>query len=196
MDNLFKKYARLPGSGDAPSTGLGLVICRGIVEAHGGRIWAKSDGADRGATFSFNLPVAAPAAQPAEPQAKPHKARILAVEDEAIVLTYIRRTLEDAGYSAFATANPNEVMKLVEEHRPALMLLDLRLPGISGFDLLKRIWETSSAPLIFITASDSHEDIARAVSLGGADYLVKPFSASELLARIEAAIRRHAEKQS
>jgi two-component system KDP operon response regulator KdpE len=116
--------------------------------------------------------------------------RILAVDDELPVLRYLQHALDEAGYQCLVTSDPSQVTKFVELEQPDLILLDLRLPGISGFDLLARIREFSEAPIIFLTASDSGDDTVRALKLGADDYVTKPFSPSELLARIEASLRR------
>ena len=198
---LFQKFSQVSDSGKARAsgTGLGLAICKGIVEAHGGRIWAESAGEGKGATFTFTLPLAAePAAAPARATTptttagvrRSDRPRVLAVDDELPVLRYLQHSLEEAGYQCIVTSDPSQVTKFVEMEQPDLVLLDLRLPGISGFDLLARIREFSSAPVIFLTASDSSEDTVRALKLGADDYVTKPFAPSELLARIEAALRR------
>ena len=201
---LFKKFSRLHDDAGRKlsGTGLGLAICRGIVEAHGGRIWAESAGEGQGSTFSFTLPVAGEKTAKTlldEAQRAGHlgrvrrpgeRTRVLAVDDEPQVLSYLQRSLDEAGYQAIVTADPSQVAKLVELEEPDLILLDLRLPGTSGFDLLKRIREFSGVPVIFLTASGREEDTVHALKMGADDYITKPFSPSELLARIEAALRR------
>ena len=165
---LFKKFSRLhDDAGQRLSgTGLGLAICKGIVEAHGGRIWAESAGECEGSTFSFTLPVAVGVSVKAasdEARRAAHlgrvrrpteKTRVLAVDDEPQILRYLRRSLDEAGYQPIVTADPCEVAKLVELEEPDLVLLDLMLPGTSGFELLERIREFSGVPVIFLTASD------------------------------------------
>jgi PAS domain S-box-containing protein len=201
---LFKKFSRLHDDRGRKlsGTGLGLAICKGIVEAHGGRIWADSAGESQGSTFSFTLPVAAEVsvkALPDEARRAAHlgrvrrateKTRVLAVDDEPQILRFLRRSLDEAGYQPIVTADPSEVAKLVEMEEPDLVLLDLMLPGTSGFELLERIREFSGVPVIFLTASDREEDAVRALKEGADDYITKPFSPSELLARIGAALRR------
>jgi PAS domain S-box-containing protein len=198
---LFQKFSQVHDGAKtrAAGTGLGLAICKGIVEAHGGRIWAESAGEGKGATFIFTLPLAgepvpAPAAAPRPTTTagvrRSERPRVLAVDDELPVLRYLQHSLDEAGYQCIVTSDPAQVTKFVELERPDLILLDLRLPGISGFDLLARIREFSPAPVIFLTASDSSDDTVRALKLGADDYVTKPFAPSELLARIEAALRR------
>jgi PAS domain S-box-containing protein len=201
---LFKKFSQVhEDSGPKlAGTGLGLAICKGIVEAHGGRIWAESPGEGLGTTFSFTLPVAstwveAPALDTT--QRSDHigrvsrsgeRTRIMAVDDDPRILRFLERSLEESGYRAIVCSNPSEVLGLVELEEPDLLLMDLMLPGISGFELLRQIREISGVPVIFVTARDRDEDTVQALRMGADDYITKPFSPSELLARIEAALRR------
>ena len=115
---------------------------------------------------------------------------MLAVDDEPKVLRYLKNTLDNAGYEPLLESDPSNVTELVEMEEPQLVLLDLNIPGSSGFDLLKRIREISGVPVIFLTARDSEEDTIRALRMGADDYITKPFSPSELLARMESALRR------
>ena len=104
----------------------------------------------------------------------------------------MKRVLGEAGYEATLTTDPLEVVGIVEVEEPDLILLDLNLGATSGLELLKRIREFSGVPAIFLTASDRTEDTVAALKLGADDYITKPFSPSELLARIEATLRRRA----
>ena len=120
------------------------------------------------------------------------RTRVLAVDDEPQLLRFLRGVLTDAGYTSFGTGDPTEILPLLEAEDPHIILLDLVLPGTTGFDVLKRIRDVSEVPVIFLSAHDRDEEIVRALSLGADDYMVKPFSPSELLARVEAALRRRA----
>ena len=189
---------------DKGSTGLGLVICKGLVEAHGGRIWAESDGVGQGARFTFTVPVAdnsvdAPAAvdpvRRARSRAAHEPGRILVVDDDPQTLRYVRDALAAAHYSPLVTGDHTELSHIIRTEQPQLVLLDLMLPGTDGIELMESVPELGDMPVVFISGYGRDETIARALESGAADYIVKPFSATELTARVRAALRRHAEPE-
>ena len=111
------------------------------------------------------------------------------MDDDPEALRYIQDALVKAGYAVTATGDPRDVPRLIEEDKPHLALLDLMLPGVDGVDLMHDIVETVSMPVIFVSAYGQDQLIARALGSGAADYVVKPFSPTELVARIRAALR-------
>ena len=202
MPDLFRKFSRAhsPDHGSSlAGSGLGLAICKGIVEAHGGRIWAESEGPGLGARFTFTLPAAeAPTAAPAldslRSQTAAHRqVRVLAVDDDPQALRYITDVLARAGYEPIATSDPADIGRIMAEDKPHLVLLDLVLPERDGIDVMSDIKATADVPIIFLSAYGHDETVARAFDMGAADYVVKPFSPTELTARIRAALRRRVE---
>ena len=201
LPHLFRKHARVGGSeGGIRGSGLGLAICKGLVEAHGGRIRAESGGAGLGARFTFTIPVVEETGSGAtaglarsssrSPLKGPEGARILVVDDDPMTLRYVRDALSAVGYSPLVTGDPREVPHLVKTKKPQLVLLDLLLPGTDGIELMERLPELADLPVIFISGYGRDETIARALEMGAADYIVKPFSPTELTARVQAVLRR------
>ena len=204
LPHLFRKFSRFDGESGPEGSGLGLSICRGIVEAHGGRIRAESEGPNLGSRFTFTIPMALEAGVGRQTvplrrhvrSRRPERGRtrILAVDDDPQTLRYIRNALSKAGYVPVVTADPEEALGLMEEERPSLVLLDLMLPGTNGIDLMQGIVEKADVPVIFLSAYGQEDVVARAFDMGAADYVVKPFAPTELAARIRAALRRRETK--
>ena len=194
LGRLFRKYgADGPGRGG----GLGLAICKGLVEAHGGRIRAESPGLGRGTRVTFTVPVAGgdPSAGDAALPGSALRAErgavpVLVVDDDPEMLRYVRETLAGAGYAPLVAAGHEELGRIIRTERPRLVLLDLMLPGVDGIDLMGSVRELSELPVIFISGYGRDETVARALEAGAVDYIVKPFSPMELTARVGAALRR------
>jgi len=203
LPRLFRKYTG-PGNEDAKrglrGSGLGLAICKGLVEAHGGRIRAESDGPGQGTMLTFTIPAAEdsnPAAGSARDRSLPagpegERPPVLVVDDDPRMLRFVRDALVQAGYTALVAGDHLELSGIIRTKRPCLVLLDLALPGADGIELMETVPELADLPVIFISAYGRDEIIARALQNGAADYLVKPFSATELTARIQAALRKRA----
>jgi len=200
---LFRKFSRVDGEdrqGELAGSGLGLAICKGIVEAHGGRIWAESNGPGQGARFIFTIPIVetketagadGPAPFAGEPGNKTQeRTRILVVDNDPHTLRYIRDVLSKSGYDPIVTGEPNEVDRLIANEGPHLVLLDMMLPGFDGIELMKNILKSTALPVIFLSAYGQENLIAKAFDLGAADYMVKPFSPTELAARIRSVLRQ------
>ena len=203
LPQLFRKFSRAQPEEQEGDTGLGLAICKGIVEAHGGRIWAESDGPGLGARFTFTLPSMEEAASgaPGAPLPPPSRSRrrkaaadeavrVLAVDDDPNDLRYIRDALVRAGYTPLMAGDAQEALSMMEAERPDLALLDLMLPGTNGIELMRDILKRADVPVIFLSAYGGDELVTQALELGAVDYVAKPFSPTELAARIRAALRR------
>ena len=202
LPHLFRRHG---GAGEGATTGhgLGLAICKGLVEAHGGRIRAESAGSGRGTTFTFTIPVAGePGTAAVGHTAGPPPAadrdgppRVLVVDDDPRMLRFVRDALSGAGYAPLVTGAPDDLARVIRAEKPQLVLLDLVLPGSDGLELMQHVPELSDLPVIFISAYRRDETVAQALEAGAADYIAKPFSPTELVARVRAALRRHAEPE-
>ena len=201
LPHLFRKFARIDGQDRGRDLGLGLAICKGIVEVHGGRIWAESDGPGLGTRFTFTIPVAdetaaagiARKSSRSSRHRKSNQMRVLAVDDDPRVLKHVRDALSNAGFEPIVTGDPDYVMALIEANDPDVVLLDQMLPGTDGIELMQEVLALYDVPVIFLSAYDQDELVARAFAMGAIDYVVKPFSPTELVARVKVALRKQRE---
>lgn len=118
--------------------------------------------------------------------------KIILVDDEQEILNLVRDYLTREGFTVLTSANGNEGLNLIEREKPDLVLLDWMLPGISGLEICKRLRETSTIPIIMLTAKSEEIDRVLGLEFGADDYIVKPFSLRELAARIKTVLRRSA----
>ncbi len=116
--------------------------------------------------------------------------RILVVDDELRYLRLIQFNLEAEGYRISTAITGGEALAALAQRIPDLVILDIMLPGEDGFEVCRRIREVSDVPIIMLTALGSDADKVKGLRLGADDYVAKPFSAQELLARVEAVLRR------
>ena len=205
MPDLFRKHAGRAGEAgarDVSGTGLGLIICKGLVEAHGGRIHVHSGGVGQGTRITFTLPAAGHGREAGPglrlrgaPPDLQEPTRVLVVDDDPHTLRYVRDALAAAGYTPLVTGDPADLARIIRSEEPHLVLLDLMLPGTDGIELMQSVPDLADLPVVFISGYGRDETIARALESGAIDYIVKPFSATELTARVQAALRRHADPE-
>ncbi len=137
---------------------------------------------------------AGPRGAPAGSRDEAHQTRILVVDDNPQTLGYVCDALSSAGYAPLATGNPGDLPELVRAKKPRLVLLDPAGAATDGIELMQRVRELTDIPIILISGYGRDETIAQALELGAADYIAKPFSPTELTARVQAALRRLAER--
>jgi len=117
--------------------------------------------------------------------------KILIVEDEPSLIFTLQDTLENEGYNTFIAKEGSKAIEIVKKVNPDLLILDLMLPGISGYDVCKKVRALNyTFPIIMLTARDQEIDKVTGLNIGADDYMTKPFGVKELLARIQARLRR------
>ncbi|MDX1521887.1 MAG: response regulator transcription factor [Anaerolineae bacterium] len=116
--------------------------------------------------------------------------KILVIDDDPLLLTLIQQSLQKDNYSIKTAPNGPEGLEVMEKFKPDLVILDIMMPGVSGWEICDEIRRTSTVPIIMLTARGSQTDIVRGLQSGADDYLVKPFHQAELLARVSAVLRR------
>jgi DNA-binding response OmpR family regulator len=118
------------------------------------------------------------------------KLTILVVDDDLAIIKLLRTNLEVAGYSVIVAKNGAEALNEVERKLPDLILLDITMPGIDGFEVCQSIREWSQVPIIMVTARGDEQDKVKCLNMGADDYIAKPFGIDELMARVRAVLRR------
>ena len=169
LPRLFRKYSGLGGE-EGRGAGLGLAICKGLVEAHGGRIQAQSDGPGQGTQITITLPVAEDAGSaPGESgpsRQDSEQPPILVVDDDPQTLRFVRDALRQAGYSPLVTGDCRDLSRIIRREQPRLVLLDLLLPGTDGIKLMEIVPELANIPVIFISAYRQGRDHRQGAGAG------------------------------
>jgi DNA-binding response OmpR family regulator len=115
---------------------------------------------------------------------------LVAADDDPQLLRLMARNLQLEGFDVLAASDGQQALELIENHAPDLVLLDVMMPKMDGFTVCSRVREFSAVPIIIVTARGQDQDKVRGLDLGADDYLTKPFSVEELLARVRAVLRR------
>ena len=124
------------------------------------------------------------------------KQKVLIVDDEASIQELIRFNLEQSGFDTEVASDGLAALEMFESYKPDLIVLDLMLPGKDGYDVCKEIRRTSNVPIIMLTTKETELERVLGLELGADDYMTKPFSPLELVARIKAVLRRASAKSS
>ncbi len=186
---LFQRFHRAddPRVREVSGTGLGLAITKMFVELHGGRIWVESQ-LNKGSTFTFVLPAIRPPEAAAKAPARPAKRRrVLVVEDDDNIADLIRHHLEGDDYQVMVEARGQNVLPRVLADHPDVITLDILLPDMDGFDVLRQLKDdpaTAGIPVIVLSVLQDH---ASGLRLGAADYLTKPIRGEDLLRSVRRA---------
>jgi signal transduction histidine kinase/DNA-binding response OmpR family regulator len=191
---IFEEFRQVDGTArrEFSGTGLGLALVKNFVELQGGRVSLAST-AGSGSTFTFMLPVRSRAAVVTRsPELPARLDRVLVVEDDAHAYELIASALGAAGYDAVRARHGEEALKLARESHPIAVTLDLVLPGVDGWEVLKKLKSeaaTRNIPVVIISMVDNRD---LGVALGADDYFVKPVDRDRLIERVREITDKHA----
>ena len=194
LERIFERFYRVDKARSRATggTGLGLAIVRHVAQAHGGEVTVTSTEGE-GSTFRLVLPLVG--STPAGADARgggvmPEIPTILVVDDEESYRDALSVALEREGFHVETAADGPEAIEQFDRTHPALVLLDVMLPRMSGVDVCREIRTRSQVPIIMVTARNAEIDAVVGLEVGADDYVTKPFRLRELVARVRAALRR------
>jgi DNA-binding response OmpR family regulator/signal transduction histidine kinase len=213
LDRIFDRFYRIREQQDQyDGSGLGLAASRSVIEAHGGKIWADSEGRGHGSTFYFTLPLTAKAAitaplpvpgataalPPVEQSVTRHallkhdqRMSVLLAEGDPRLVRYLRANLEEQRYRVQAVSHGLQLLRQLDLEEPDIIILSTHLDDMDGVELLQRLREFSQAPVIMLCNECEEDERVQLFDLGCDDLVAKPFGMKELLARVRALLRRH-----
>ena len=188
LDKLFNPFFTTKPVGEG--TGLGLSLSHGIVAQHGGQLYCRSE-AGHGASFIIELPVSdapdSPSPAPAAPAACATRARVLVIDDEEVIRAFISRALSRKGHIVESTGKAAEALAWLTERDYDAVMLDVKMPGVSGIDVYARLKELRpelAEKIIFITGDVMGGEVRRFFEDNQLRYLMKPFTSEELAAAL------------
>lgn len=196
LEAVFRRFEQVDNfeTRDRGGSGLGLAIARGIVERHGGRLWAVSEGAGRGSSLRFTLRRSTP--RPATGGPGPYEGmspptRVLVVDDDPSVVDVFRAVLEERGYDVVGVTDGWAALEVIEDEQPAAIVLDLAMPGTSGAEVLSRLRQsaaTTDVPVVVVSGTRPVDALETAALAD--DWLLKPVDPAHLIATVQDVIRR------
>lgn len=178
FDKLFQRFHQLDSSltRRAGGTGLGLAITKQIIDLHGGRIWVESEHG-KGCEFTFILPTE-------EKKMEKEKKKIMVIDDEADLCSTVKARLQANNYAVETVLSGKEGLEKVKTFRPDLIILDLMMPEMDGYEVCKRLKkdrDTSRIPVVVLTCLEEEDSAKKALVAGAEGYIVKPFEQESLL---------------
>ena len=213
IDVIFESFEQIadPNTRQFGGAGLGLTVTKHLVELHGGQVSAKST-PGFGSMFTFTIPISVTRSETEIPTASPNLStlshvvleseiqeeiltakgglfKILAVDDDLINLAVVANFLENQEYQVKTVTSGEEALSAIKQEKPDLILLDIMMPLVSGYDVCeaaRKKYGMDDLPIIFLTARNEVHDMVKSFNLGGNDYIVKPFCKEELLSRVNA----------